>query len=371
MQEIRGLTGLRGIAALTVFLAHTRETLEGRGLALGVPQWVERLFLSGGRQVDIFFALSGFILALIYQRWFAQSVSTESYFKFLRRRFARIWPMHAFMLLLIAAFVGAVFYFHIQTQTGIEKYSMASFPVTLFMLHGWGFVGPQGGAWNPPSWSVSIEAAAYLVFPFFILVTSRLAAQRPWVLVGIMTAVGFAVNAITPWGLAGLEGLGRGLSEFSFGCAIASLYGTPFASWTQTRLGSALSVALLAVCYLLVRDTNFFCALCAAPLILSLCGTNAVSRLLGWGPFYFLGEISFSIYLGHFLFSTVSYRIINPAWMLTGWLPTVVGLIGIFAFVVILSTITYYTIEKPGRDLLGGQRAKYRAAASRTPSAAQ
>ena len=75
MTEIRALTGLRGIAAIIVFFAHTRETLGSRGLSLQVPMLIQRLFLSGGRQVDIFFVLSGFILALIYRDWFARSIT--------------------------------------------------------------------------------------------------------------------------------------------------------------------------------------------------------------------------------------------------------------------------------------------------------
>ena len=66
MNEIRPLTGIRGIAALTVFLAHTQETLLLKGIDLSAPTLIERLLLSGGRQVDIFFVLSGFILTLIY-----------------------------------------------------------------------------------------------------------------------------------------------------------------------------------------------------------------------------------------------------------------------------------------------------------------
>jgi len=82
MGEIRALTGIRGVAAMIVFLSHTRETLAGRGVHFTVPLPVERLFFMGGRQVDVFFVLSGFILTLIYQSWFKESLDPGSYMDF-------------------------------------------------------------------------------------------------------------------------------------------------------------------------------------------------------------------------------------------------------------------------------------------------
>src|ERR1035437_9049242 len=118
MTEIRALTGLRGIAAIIVFFAHTRETLGSRGLSLQVPTLIQRLFLSGGRQVDIFFVLSGFILALIYRDWFARSITKVGYFAFLQRRFARVYPLHAFILFLVISFVFAAHVLNANTMNG-------------------------------------------------------------------------------------------------------------------------------------------------------------------------------------------------------------------------------------------------------------
>lgn len=355
MREIRALTGLRGIAAITVFFAHTRETLESRGLPLQVPELVRRLFLSGGRQVDIFFVLSGFILALIYRDWFAESLSKQTYIEFLRRRFARIYPLHAFMLLLVLCFVLAAHFLHANTANGLERYTFRSLPAHFFLIQAWGFSGEDPGSWNPPSWSISIEALAYLLFPFFMWFTSRYEMIRPWLLLTLGIACGFALNAWTYWGLAGVPGISRGLSEFALGCIAAGFYGKPVAIWLQSNIGSALAAALIVICFALTPDTGFIVGLCTVPLLLALSGDNTVSRLLSMQPIYFLGEISFSVYLGHFLFTTISYRLISPAWMATGTLPLVMGLFAIATFVLALSTLTYYFIERPARGILRSQ----------------
>lgn len=363
MKEIRALTGIRGIAALTVFLDHIRENLAMRGLDLQVPTLASRLLLSGGRQVDVFFVLSGFILALIYSAWFEQGFDSGSYLKFLRRRVARIYPLHVFMLALIVGFVIAAPLVHAHLENGGDRFTWSSLPATLLMVHAWGFVGERGGPWNPASWSVSIEFMAYLLFPLFLWAAASLRRERPWLFVLATACAGLALNYYIPWGLAGLEGIARGLSEFTLGCALAGLYDSRFTGWLRSNLGAAVALLVWAVTYALTPDTGFVIALGVAATILSLSGTNWLSSFFGWTPVYFLGEISYSIYLGHFLFSSIAYRFVKAEWMRTSTMATCLGLLLIAAFVVVMSTLTYYGVERPGRDWMAGKRERSNAGA--------
>ncbi len=356
MNEIRALTGLRGLAALIVFWGHTREALASRGLEVEIPLLIERLFLAGGRQVDIFFVLSGFIMALIYRSWFTGGLSRTAYFQFLRRRVARIWPLHVFILLLVIATVVASQIAGLKTNHGTERFDYATLPQHLLMVHAWGPFMEGPGAWNPPSWSVSIEWLAYFVFPFLIWGTARW-STRPWLPIIAMVIIGFALNAQIFWGLSGLEGVTRGLSQFALGCLMANLYGSRTAEWLQTRLGSTLAMLLLVVGFALLPETGFIVGVLTAPLLLALCSdSNAPARFFGSKPMFFLGEISYSIYLGHFLFTSIAYRLISVEWMKTGVLEAVAGVLLINAFVIGVSTLSYYFVEQPGRDLLSGRR---------------
>ncbi|MDB6014646.1 MAG: acyltransferase [Gammaproteobacteria bacterium] len=357
MNEIRALTGIRGTAALTVFLAHMQDALIPRGIDLSVPTLVERLLLSGGRQVDIFFVLSGFILTLIYSTWFDSGVSVSSYWKFLRKRLARIYPLQAFMLILIASFALAAFLTHAQVVNGLERFGVASLVRSFLLIHAWGFDGPWGGTWNPPSWSISIEFLAYLVFPLFLWVTAGARRKHRWLLLVATLAFGFVCNTVTYWGLAGIPGISRGLSEFALGSVCAAFFVSDVADWLRSNVGSAVALLLLLVCYALTPDINFGIAVCAAPLLLALSGRNRVSAFFGWTPLHFLGEISYSIYLGHFLFTSIAYRVVSPDWMRSSGWATALGLACIVALVLGLSTLTYYTIERPGRAWLSGSRA--------------
>jgi len=356
MAEIRSLTGLRGVAALTVFLAHTRETLTEQGVHLQVPTLVERLFLSGGRQVDIFFVLSGFILALTYQAWFSERLDRRSYFKFLQRRFARIYPLHFVMLIAVIALVVAAKLTQAQTRYSLDRFDFSTLPEHFLLLHALNLFGNGPGIWNPPSWSISIEALAYLLFPLLLYGCADWARRRPWVLVLLAIVCGFGLNAATHWGLDGFPAIARGLSEFALGCMVVNLSGSPVDTWLRSELGSTTAVAVLALAYALTPDTGFIIGAAAAPLLLSLCADNAVSKVLSTRVIFYVGEISYSIYLGHFLYCSVAYRVISIPWMRTGALPTVLGLLFIFGFVIALSSVTYFAVERPGRNFLSARR---------------
>jgi peptidoglycan/LPS O-acetylase OafA/YrhL len=356
MKEIRALTGIRGLAALTVFLDHNRDNLGVRGIYLHVPTLASRLFLSAGRQVDLFFVLSGFILSLIYGAWFAQTVDSGSYLKFLRRRVARVYPLHVFMLALIVSLVIAASIVHAHIWHGADRFTWYTLPATLLMVHAWGFFGADQGPWNPASWSISIEFLAYLLFPLFLWVTASLRARRPWLLLVATACVGLVSNYFFTFDMAGTGGIARGLSEFIFGCALVGLYDSQFAAWLRSNAGAAVALLVMAVTYALTPDVAFVIALGVAAVLLSLSGTNWLSSFFGWTPVYFLGEISFSIYLGHFLFTAVAYRIVSVEWMRSSTMAMYQGLFLITAFVLVLSTLTYFGVERPGRNWMSGRR---------------
>lgn len=348
---------------MTVFLAHMRATLMVHGFHFELPESVVRVFLSGGRQVDIFFVLSGFILSMNYRAWFSQKLHFGAYATFLRRRIARIYPLHVVMLLFTIAFVVAAAATGATSTYGLERFQNDDLPANFLMMQAWGFFFQDSAYWNPPAWSISIEFLAYLVFPLFVWLIARGNRLNSWIPVALGVAIGFGLNYLTPWGIAGFGGIARGGSEFLLGCVLINLYGSRTAAWLQTNVGSLAAAGLLLLCYLLTPDTSFAVAVCAAPLLLTLARNNVVSRVIGCRPIFFLGKISYSIYLGHFLLSSIAYRLVSATWMKAGAIQTSIGVIVFVGFVLGVSTCLYYLVERPGRQLLGGRR--------RTPAASR
>ncbi len=93
------LTPLRGMAALMVVLFHARLLL--------FPQWMEsiaghtQLIENGYLWVDLFFILSGLVLAHVYGEAFARTPRTISYGRFLWLRLTRVYPLYLVTLLLL------------------------------------------------------------------------------------------------------------------------------------------------------------------------------------------------------------------------------------------------------------------------------
>jgi peptidoglycan/LPS O-acetylase OafA/YrhL len=61
------------------------------------------------------------------------------------------------------------------------------------------------------------------------------------------------------------------------------------------------------------------------------------------------------VYLGHFLFSSLAYRLISPAWMAQSSSHAVAGGAVLTVVVIVASSITYYMVERPSRRWLGGR----------------
>jgi peptidoglycan/LPS O-acetylase OafA/YrhL len=362
--EIKPLTGIRGIAALIVLWHHMEQALISRGLPLEFPLLVHRLILNGTHSVDVFFVLSGFILALTYQKWFAEALSWSSYSKFFRRRIARIYPLHFAVLTLTVLAVIAARLLHVKTYLGLDRFDFGTLPEHYLLIHAWGITFHGTGDWNPPSWSISIEMLAYLLLPPILFVLARFKQSQSWLLLGAAIAIGFGLNYLMAWDVWGPAGISRGCSEFLLGCITARFVNAPVATWLRTQTGSLLSAAALLVACGSISDTGFIIGLCTAPLILALCDKNLLSRFFAWRPVYFLGEISYSIYIGHTLFLLLIWRVIKPEWMAQGAWQLAAGFVAVNFLVVAMSAVTFYMIEQPGRNWLSDKKRSTPALAS-------
>jgi len=142
------LTGIRFFAAFYVVLTHSLPWIKSRA-SLPLPA---AIFLGNGYlAVCLFFLLSGFILSYTYSEL---APGVGNCIKFWKARFARIYPVYLFSLLLALPF---------QFHTLTLKSTLA----VLLMVQTWNPLHPGlSGAWNYPAWSLSIEAFFYLCFPF-------------------------------------------------------------------------------------------------------------------------------------------------------------------------------------------------------------
>lgn len=145
------LTSLRALAALFVFGYHLqlyRVVLGGRA-----P------LTYGYAGVSFFFILSGFVLT-----WATPDANQPA--AFWRRRFARIYPVYAVLLVVCA----------LLSFPGAPTYNSIGALASVLLVQSWSLSPHVIFAVNPPSWSLSDEAFFYLVLPLLLPALSKLRA---------------------------------------------------------------------------------------------------------------------------------------------------------------------------------------------------
>jgi peptidoglycan/LPS O-acetylase OafA/YrhL len=195
---IRQLTGIRFVAAFWVFAYHLQGPFNVLGL-LSIPVLGDVMRV-GRLGVDLFFALSGFILTHTYLTRMGPKLRGGDTVRFWWLRLARIYPVHLVMLIVagLAVFAQARV---LGEDIDRDWWNPIDFVKNLLLIQEWG-PNPERG-WNFVAWSLSMEWLAYLAFPLLVLVLWRMHKKIPTF---VLVIAWFAV-------LAPLVGYGLGTSD--------------------------------------------------------------------------------------------------------------------------------------------------------------
>jgi len=356
--EVRALTGLRGIAALMVAVYHIDPELRAYaafGRAIG----------RGYLWVDLFFVLSGFVLALNYGARFQSGWSAGRWRDFLLRRIARLYPLYAALLLGSLAYMamgwGQSFAIPLLPYPHLA-HPLAVKAANVIMVQSWG-VGPS---LDGTAWSLSAEWAAYVLFPL-LAGLALFGRGRTALLLAALAAAGIVATAmltgadhevhsgaLDAYDGRTVEPVLRCLSGFVLGLLMFRLaQGSRVSAWLARDGVLAALLALTALGFAFAPDDLWIYPL-FPPLVLGLYGNRgAIGRLLGGGAIYWLGLVSYSIYLVH------PYLVL-PKRGLTMLLGGAMGptaadaaaSAAAFAAMLALSGASYRLIEEPGRRAL-------------------
>lgn len=149
--------GIRFVAILPVVILHANERflkyVYGEENLTGTNEQISYLISRGAIGVMIFFALSGFVLALP----FAKGNFTFSYKKYMSRRLERLEPPYIFWMSLFAVI------YLLKSGSGIGELAGHYFS-SLFYVHN--IVYADFPVINPVAWSLEVEIQYYLIAPF-------------------------------------------------------------------------------------------------------------------------------------------------------------------------------------------------------------
>jgi peptidoglycan/LPS O-acetylase OafA/YrhL len=338
--ELRALTSARGIAAWLVVLFHIRLSMPA------LPGTVAAVLAKGYLAVDFFFLLSGFVIWMTYGERL-RSGGLAAVPEFLKRRIARIWPLHLFML----GFGGMFGLALLAAGRPVPHFPLAELPLHLVLLQNWGFTSRL--SWNDPAWSISCELGAYLLFPLLVLAVDWRRVPGPAVLAAlaallVLLHAVFALHGATALGQEIPRlGLIRCILEFACGTAVSALW----LRWRDTWRRPALAAAAIALLLLAGWIAGVLPETLAAPagfaaLLLVLALTSARPRNpLEAAPLHYLGEISYATYLAHYLlWFAVKLALVDDA-RAVGW-----PLIALYLVLVLASSVAlYHWIERPAQ----------------------
>jgi peptidoglycan/LPS O-acetylase OafA/YrhL len=356
------LDGLRGLAALLVVFFH-----------IGWPTHLtNNIFVANGYlAVDLFFVLSGFV---IFQNYAEDVRNIQQLRRFFELRFFRVYPLH---FVILSVLVGLEFgKLLAQTFGNISEqppftlsnsyYALIS---NVLLLQGMHTLNDL--SWNIPSWSISCEFFAYVVFGVLALTGAvRLRSFPLFAIVGggliyASLAIEYGNLDVTfDWGIL------RCIAGFFFGSAIA-LIGSIFCRVLRNPALAFLELAVAVAAVALMSLVTGSAVVLVIPLFVvavALLQTDKgpIARLLKHRFVQYLGRVSYSIYMVQFtvivgvtiivkrLFKVPvsvdvhSHRLfmnLNP-WTGDALLGCVIVLI------LLVSTLTYKFVENPMR-LLG------------------
>jgi peptidoglycan/LPS O-acetylase OafA/YrhL len=349
--EIRALTGLRGVAASWVVFHHLHEDD-----TLG--SWTSYVLIHGYLAVDIFFVLSGFVMALSYKHLFDGGFSRRGYALFLGRRLGRVWPLYALATLVYAGIFAVaskygVVYHHITVQE-----LPFLIPINLAMIQTWG-LGPTLGA---PAWSVSTEFAAYLLFPVLSWLTLFHRGWTVWFIGIVAGGVVCLLPVLSGQGFLGPRPLDifdyhtlwpvlRCIAEFTLGLVAFRVAYSSRASRILSRLFATILVPVVMVLLTPFPNTDLPFVFLSGLLIVQLSKqAGPVSRLLGSRAIHFLGVMSYGLYLCHYalLHLHAVSRYLIP-FLGQGAADVAADLI-VFLVALAVATLGYRLVELPSRE---------------------
>ncbi|QOV90633.1 acyltransferase family protein [Humisphaera borealis] len=345
--EIVSLTALRGVLASWVVVYHFWNDV--LVLFPGADAF-SPLARCGHMAVPAFFMLSGFVLAHTYTDNLA-TLSAHRVFVFLLRRLARIYPVHLVTLLAVGAMV------YVSERAGFRLtdagYTSRDFALNLLVVHTW--VPHFSLNWNYPSWSISSEWFAYLLFPFAVSLGTRLGltARLPAMALAVFGAAGSVGIGLfwRPWPFYELV-----LVVPTFLAGVVLCWSVrngepvtgPAAQWASLAL-----VAVMAACCFVPDASVVVGLLMCLPLLLIAVLARAGA---GCHPLWtattvaFVGEVSYALYMTHTLAQKVAYKLLPSARFADAGVVTRVGVLAVYlALIVACCLATYYLVERPCR----------------------
>ncbi|AOZ66952.1 TPA: acyltransferase family protein [Haemophilus influenzae] len=340
------IDGLRAIAVISVIIYHLNEN------------WLSGGFLG----VDIFFVISGFLITGIIITEIQQN--SFSLKQFYTRRIKRIYPAFITVMALVSFIASAIFIYNDFNKLRKTIELAIAFLSNFYLGLTQGYFDLSANE-NPVLhiWSLAVEEQYYLIFPLILILAYK--KFREIKVLFIITLILFFILLATSFVSANFykEVLHQPniyyLSNLRFpellvGSLLAiyhNLSNKVQLSRQISNILAILSTLLLFSCLFLMNNdiayipgiTLILPCIFTALIIHTTSQNNIVKLCLSNKAIVFIGKISYSLYLYHWIFIAFAYYITGEKQINNQSIAIVIVL------TIIFSVLSYYLIEQPIR----------------------
>lgn len=346
------IDGLRFIAILSVVTFHfnglyVKKNPHTFSDSANHYDLLNYIIYNGYHGVPLFFAISGFILALPFANYYIAGGKKVGFKGYLMRRVTRLEPPYIISLLLL--FAATLFVTKTYTLSTLLPSLLASLTYTHNFIYGRNVLPLV----SIVAWSLEIEVQFYLLAPFLCKIFKLPSASRRTILIAGCLLFPILHNLI----VLPFTSLFDYLHYFLIGFILADLY----VSKVKIALPNAVSllVGILCFCSFWLINTRLAwpfwqivteqilsaCILCFYCLVLF---TEKWKALLSINLFTIVGGMCYSIYLLHFpiisMVSRVTLKYQFTRFYLVDWL---IQFILISGSVLLMGALFFAFVEKP------------------------
>lgn len=337
------IDGLRAIAVISVIIYHLNEN------------WLSGGFLG----VDIFFVISGFLITGIIITEIQQN--SFSLKQFYTRRIKRIYPAFITVMALVSFIASAIFIYNDFNKLRKTIELAIAFLSNFYLGLTQGYFDLSANE-NPVLhiWSLAVEEQYYLIFPLILILAYK--KFREIKVLFIITLILFFILLATSFIPANFykEVLHQPniyyLSNLRFpellvGSLLAIYHNLSASKQSYCNIIAILSTLLLFSCLFLMNNNIAFIpgvtlilpCIFTALIIHATSQNNIVKLCLSNKAIVFIGKISYSLYLYHWIFIAFAYYITGEKQINNQSIAIVIVL------TIIFSVLSYYLIEQPIR----------------------
>ncbi len=288
------IDGLRFVAIATVFVVHVIANTVSTFPGSESSSWLKDNYVNLARGVELFFVISGFVIAMPFMKHVVAGAGRVSLREFYVRRLTRLEP--PFLLAMLLTYLALVAVHH-SSAVALLPHFLATCTYTHVMLYG------SKSTIAFITWSLEIEIQFYLIAPLLMM----LLGHRPWIRRAALTAL-----ALTSLGIQTVIVVSHpvlatsliGYLPFFIAGILVCDFGISNGFWVNRRSRAWDIVGVVALLAAYWIPVSRIASRGLMPILFGLCVLaafrgEALAKMLALPAFTTIGGMCYTIYLLH------------------------------------------------------------------------